>query len=69
MDDYKSMDSFFKGFMVDQRTKGGAKTAIAEGSKKGLFAGTTAGTNGLRGAANGVEMTAGDGATQGAGGM
>ncbi|KAK5947616.1 hypothetical protein PMZ80_001769 [Knufia obscura] len=69
MDDYKSMDSFFRGFMVDQRTKGGAKTAIAEGSKKGLFAGTTAGTNGLRGAANGVEMTAGDGATQGAGGM
>lgn len=69
MDDYESMDSFFRGFMIDQRTKGGAKTAVANGSKKSLYAGTTAGTNDLRAAAKEGGMTAGDGAVQGVGGM
>jgi len=74
MDDYASMESFFKGFMVDQRDRGGAKPSVANvanSSKRELFAGTRAGTNGLRGAANEVRdaVKSGDDAVQGAGGV
>lgn len=70
MDDYESMDSFFRGFMVDQRTRGGAKPAIADSAgKKDLYAGTLPGTNGLRAAVNGQGMAAGNDAVQGAGGV
>lgn len=74
MDDYNSMNSFFQGFMVDQRARGNAKPAVANGvSKKGLFAGTLAGTNGLRidvhGDGGGETVSAGNDAAQGVGAM
>lgn len=76
MDDYESMDSFFQGFMVDQRQRigGDAELAVANGaSKKELFTGTQAGTNGLRVGTNSAgdhdAMTAGDNAARGVGAM
>jgi len=77
MDDYASMESFFRGFMVDQRGREGAKATAAVGassdnsSKRELFAGTRPGTNGLRGAVSEVRgaANAGDDAVQGAGGV
>lgn len=74
MDDYESMESFFKGFMVDQRTRDGAKDAVAnnvangqekevEESRKALYSGTLAGTNGLRNDAPAID--AGDEAVKG----
>lgn len=71
MDDYDSMERFFRGFMVDQTQKQGATQAIAvEGqktSKKSLYEGTLAGTNGLRSETNGIK--AGDEAVKGTAGM
>jgi len=76
MDDYESMNSFFQGFMVDQRQRVGqdAKPPVVNGtSEKELFARTQAGTNGLRVAVDGAgdreAMTAGDDAAQGVGAM
>ncbi|KAK5089028.1 hypothetical protein LTR05_003252 [Lithohypha guttulata] len=72
MDDYESMDRFFKGFMIDQRTRQGAKEVVANskkpGNSKDMYAGTLAGTNGLRTTING-DTKAGDAAVEGTAGM
>ena len=73
MDDFDSMDRFFKGFMIDQRTRKGAKEVVRNGekpSKKTRYAGTAAGTNGLRSKTNGdVDIVASDEAVKGTAGM
>ena len=71
-DDYDSMDSFFKGFMVDQRGRGHGEEAVANAvkggaSKKDRYSGTQSGTNGLRSSPSAVQ--AGDDAIQGVGGV
>lgn len=75
MDDYESMNQFFNGFMVDQRTRSGEKTAVANGSPpkqtsvKEQYSGTLAGTNGLRTSMDGETKVAGDEAVAGVGGV
>lgn len=77
MDDYESMDSFFRGFMVDQRGEANEDTNSAKDrnsasvSKKELFSGTKPGTNGLRNPVNGGGhgVDAGNDAVQGTGGV
>lgn len=75
MDDYDSMNQFFSGFMVDQRTRSGAKALVANGnppkqaSRKEQYSGTLAGTNGLRTNATSETKTAGDEAVAGVGGV
>lgn len=65
-DDYDSMDSFFKGFMVDQRAKKGAREEMVNGeSKKSLYSSTLKGTNGLR---SSLHEVAGGDAVKGTGG-
>lgn len=63
-DDFDSMNTFFRGFMVDQSKEGGAIKQINGESKKSLYAGTKAGTNGLM-----LDIQPGDDAVQGVGGM
>lgn len=73
MDDFDSMNKFFRGFMIDQRGKQGSKPKIANGtppSKKSDYTGTVAGTNGLRASSNGgIDIKAGDEAVKGTAGV
>ena len=56
MDDYESMDNFFRGFMREQKPGNTGGITNGVGSKKQLYANTRPLTNGLR---------AGDGAVEG----
>lgn len=84
MDDYTSIDAFFRGFMLNQRkdTMRTSAAAAVVSSLKETYSGTRAGTNGLRTdrgdvnadvngkAGNGrVDIHPGDAATAGMGGV